>query len=100
MTLQVIKYTSYEKDNLAAFVSFYIPEWGLYLNDCRLIRKKNGGFFIGFPSKKIEGEEKYSPYFMFDKEKNERFRKAAIEAIDKWVKENNTEQTQAQATLF
>jgi len=80
-----------KNSNIVATINFYIPEWGLYLNKCKFIRKKNGGFFIGFPSEKKEGvgeEVKYFPYFFFDKDKADRFQSAAQKAVDKWIKDN------------
>ena len=88
--MKVTNYTSINKDQLVAYFSLYIEQWGMYLNDCKLIRTKTGGMFVGFPNKKYEkdGETKYSPYFCFDKEVNERFQKAARAAIDEYVKQN------------
>lgn len=90
--IEVTKYTPTNNENgsIIAFVSFKIPNLGLHLNDCRLIRSRNGGFFIGFPGKKYEndGETKYAPYYYFEGDLKDRFQKQAREAIDKWVKEN------------
>lgn len=92
MTIEITKYVSYEQGNLLGFVSFFIREWGLYLNDCRIIKKKDRGFFIDYPCKKnAESQERYSPYFHFDQMTNERFQKAAIKAVEEWVKKNNPE---------
>lgn len=89
--MEVTRYKSMEGDGpVVAFLSLRIPQWGLTLNDCRLIRSKNGGFFVGMPSKKYEdnGETKYSPYVWFEKEVSERFQKAARTAIDEYVNKN------------
>jgi len=86
--MEVTRYTSMKNDGpVVAFLNLFIPQWGLHLNDCRLIRTKNGGFFVGFPSKKYEaeGETKYAPYVFFEKEVSEKFQKGAREAIDKYV---------------
>lgn len=92
MGIQVQKYLpcTSDKNNIVAIVSFYIPEWGLYLNDCRYIRKKNGGFFVGFPSKKVEmnGEDKYYNYYGFEGETGTRFQSAAQKAITDFIKNN------------
>lgn len=92
--LTVKKYHSVKnsKSNLVAFVNFYSTELKLHLNNCRLIRKKNGGFFVGYPCEKIEkeGEEtQYFPYYCFEKERNDQFQSAAQKAIKEWINENN-----------
>lgn len=89
--MDVVRYTQVNGDGpTVAFVSLKIPQWGVTFNDCRVIRGKEGQFFIGFPSRKyeVEGETKYSPYVWFDKEVSERFQKGAREAIDTYVKQN------------
>jgi len=97
--MEVTRYKSMENDGpVVAFFSLKIPKWGMTLNDCRLIRTKNGGFFVGFPSKKYEdnGKTKYSPYVWLEKEVSERFQKAAKEAIDEYVKRQPQEQAHVQ----
>jgi hypothetical protein len=93
MSLKVTRYSPYRstKSNVVAFVSFHIPEWGLYLNDCKYIRKKNGGFFISFPARKIESDdgEKYISYFSFEKEALDRFQNSAEKAIQNFIKDNS-----------
>lgn len=86
--MQVIKYTGTQnKGNLLAYVNFYIPTWDLFLNDCKLMRAKDGERFIGFPSRSYEhnGETKYFPYVCFGKNAGERFKIAALAAIDEHV---------------
>jgi len=93
--MEVTRYRSMEGDGpVVAFFSLRIPQWGMTLNDCRLIRCKNGGFFVGMASKKYEdnGETKYSPYVWFDKEVAERFQKGAKAAVDEYVKTNQEPQ--------
>jgi DNA-binding cell septation regulator SpoVG len=95
VTMEVTRYKSMENDGpVVAFFSLKIPKWGMTLNDCRLIRTKNGGFFVGFPSKKYEdnGETKYSPYIWLEKDVSERFQTAAKEAIDAYVKRSQPQE--------
>ncbi len=75
---------------IIAFVNFKIHEWGLNLDDCRFIKTKNGGSFIGFPSKRCEsqGEVKYSPYFWFEKHAAGLFQSSAKKAIEDYLKKN------------
>lgn len=89
MSLQIKSYTRNpdQNSNILGFVSFYIPEWGLYLNSCKYIRNKNGGFFIGFPSK--EKDDKYFPYYLFDADKNKRFQESARKAIEEYLNNQN-----------
>jgi len=94
--MNITSYRSVNKDNLIAYFSLYVEKWGIYLNNCSLIRGRNGGTFIGFPSQKYEkdGETKYAPHFCFDKEVNERFQLAAKKAIDEYVKTNQEQPKQ------
>lgn len=91
--ISVTRYTptTNENSSVIAFVNFFIPKMGLHLHDCRLIRSKSGGLFIGFPSKKYEekGETKYAPYFYFEGPLKDHFQKKAREAVDTWKNENN-----------
>jgi len=90
--LEITSYypTGDERSSVVALVNFFIPEWGLHLNGCKYIRKKNGGFFVGYPSKKVEKENadaQYFPYFAFERDRNDRFQSAAQKAIDKHIKQ-------------
>lgn len=91
----MVKVTHYQSvadpdSQVVGIVNFYIPEWGLHLNDCRYIRKRNGGFFIGFPAKR-KGEEgqtpTYHPFFDFDKDKKDRFQSAGQKAIHEYIQQ-------------
>jgi len=91
--LNVTHYQSVDDPNtsVVGIVNFYIPEWGLHLNECRYIRKKSGGFFIGYPSKRKgeEGEQPtYHPYYAFDKDKNDRFQSAGQKAINEYIQKH------------
>lgn len=80
------------RSSVVATVDFYITDWGLHLNCCRYIRKKNGGFFVGFPSYNKDKDNptpQYEPFYAFDKDKNDRFQSAAQRAINEWI---NTQQ--------
>ena len=97
MSLQIKNYTRNldSNSNVVGFVSFHIPEWGLHLNSCKYIRNKNGGFFIGFPSK--EKDDKYFPYFCFDAAQAKRFQESGKKAIEEYLakmNKNNVEQSQ------
>lgn len=93
--MKVTRYQKVGSDSLIAYVSFHIPQWDLYLSDCKLILGKNGQQFIAYPSKSYQkdGETKYSPYFCFGKEMHERFQKNAREAIEKYAAEQAQEST-------
>jgi len=83
-----------------AFFSVKIPQFmGMTINNCRLIRTNNGGKFIGLPQQQYEenGETKYYPYILFDKEILERFQKGVMSAIDDYVKANNPQPPAQQA---
>jgi len=83
--------TNDPQSSTVGYVSFYVTDWGLHLNGCRYIRKRNGGFFVAYPSRKIEkdGQDpEYMPYFTFDKDRNDRFQSAAQKAINEWIQNN------------
>jgi hypothetical protein len=83
---------------VVAYVNFHIPKWDLYLCGCKYIRKKNGGFFIAFPARKIEknGEDKYYPYYCFEGDMSDRFQSAAQKAINEYVNKNQTSSSHRQ----
>lgn len=85
------KPTNDPRSNVVAMVNFYVEEWDLHLNGCRYIRKRNGGFFVSYPSKKVEKENEepsYFPYYCFGKEKNSRFQSGAQRAISDYINKN------------
>lgn len=88
--MEITRYTPGNgQGSIQAYVSFYIPQWKLHLNDMRLILSKQGHRFLAAPSKKYEdenGEAKYAPFFCFDKEMDQRFQKSAKEAIEEYAK--------------
>lgn len=89
MAIHVKNYKECKNDGVVlAYIDFTIPEWGIHLNQCKLIRAEQGGKFIGFPCKKyeVEGETKYAPFFCFDKDHNAKFQKAALDAISNYKK--------------
>lgn len=86
--MKVTRYTAVTDHGLVeAYLNIYIEEWGLHLNDLRVIKKHDGGHFIGYPGKKYEkhGETKYAPYFSWDKESNDRFQSSVKKAIEMYL---------------
>ena len=91
--MKVTEFTRLENPHtpVIAVVSFYVPEWEMYLNDCRYIRKKTGGYFIGYPSKRVMRENadtQYYPYYNFSKERNDWFQSESQKAVQEYLKEN------------
>ena len=94
-----IEVTSYSpvndpNSNVVGYVNFYVHEWGMHLNGCKYIRNRNGGFFVGFPSKEYKndaGETKYAPYYCFKGENSRNFQEGARKAIEDWGKNNGYE---------
>ena len=89
--MKVMRYDRADDPNnsIVAYIDLYAETRGTYFCDCRLVRKKNGGFFIGYPSRRVgnEGQYEYHPFFKFDAKEHDRFQSAALKAIDDWVKE-------------
>lgn len=86
-----------QKSSTVAMVNFYLPKLDLHLDKCRYIRKKDGNFFVSYPSEKVQNaneDPKYFPYFYFGKKTNDKFQSAAQKAIQEYMqkkKENNIE---------
>jgi hypothetical protein len=95
MSIQVSKYIPCARDgsNILAIVSFYIPEWNLYLHQATCVRSPKGGYFIGFPSRKYtkEGKDFYARYYDFEGNSKDRFQVAAKKAIEEYVAKNKQE---------
>lgn len=90
--MKVTKYVKVSEDGpILAYVNFHIKNWGMYLSDCRVIKTRHGGVFIGFPGREYEknGEKKYSSYLIWEKEMGERFQKAAKSAIEEFKNGND-----------
>jgi len=85
------------KSSTVAIVNFYLPNLDLHLQKCRYIKKKDGNFFVSYPSEKTQNaseEPKYFPYFYFGKKTNDKFQSAAQKAIQEYMqkkKENYNE---------
>lgn len=91
--LEVKNYTPVTKEdsNVVGLVSFYCSTLDLHLNLCKYIRKRNGGFYVSYPTKVIEKgaqEPDYIPYFCWGKKMSSKFQSEAQKAIHKWIQEN------------
>jgi DNA-binding cell septation regulator SpoVG len=70
-----------EASSVKAEFGIKIPEWNFILNRLKLIRSKNGGFFVTAPS--MKKDEKYEPYWDFsDPEIKRRFFDAALKVVE------------------
>jgi DNA-binding cell septation regulator SpoVG len=73
-----------EASSVKAEFGVKIPEWKLVLNRLKLIRSKNGGYFVTAPS--MKKDEKYEPYWDFiDSEHKRRFFDAALKVVEKHI---------------
>jgi hypothetical protein len=84
-----IECTSYKEMNkgvMIAFVTVFVPKWGVEIFNVQLCEKGNQKW-INFPSRQIEqnGEKKYLPHLRFkSREHTDAFAKKVWEAADKW----------------
>ena len=92
--IEILSYRSSIKGARQGNLSLRIPAWKLEIRDMTLFMK-NGHRWLSMPSRSYEkdGETKYSPFlYFFDKDQNDKFQKVALDALDKWIKENPPKQ--------
>ena len=92
-----INYKKYQKGVTLGFADFSIEKWGVTVYGCTLCMK-NGHRWINFPSRAYtddNNETKYLPYIKFNnKEHKDKFDLAAMEAIEKYCKEKNIDNSE------
>lgn len=104
MTMKVTYYRQNQDQNssVVAYLGLYLENIDLYLSKLRYIRKRDGGFFISFPSEKYtdkEGKGAYQNYCWFGKKFGDSFQKKAHDVINAYIEENQhkiQEQEQSQ----
>lgn len=97
-----IKIRSYIPSNsegrIVGYVSFEMSKTKMFFNDCPVIRRKDGGFFVASPSRKYqdnEGKDIYRPYWGFyDKDYSQHFQSLVMAEIEKKWEEMNQQQPQ------
>jgi hypothetical protein len=74
-----------------------IVKWGLSLYKLKMIQGESGGTFIVGPAEKYvdkaTGQEKFSKYWMFDKEIDDRFQKELKRFIEEYIASQSTVET-------
>jgi len=89
MDFEILNYRKVQNgSSIISEFSVKITKWGLTFFKLKQIQAKNGGSFIAGPSEKYknaQGEEKYSKYWMFDKETDERFQTAVKRALEEFL---------------
>jgi len=100
--MKVTRYEPQDQQYVKAHVDFYVDKWNLHLRDVRLIRGKNGNFWLTFPSKRVGADDspQWIPYIDFDGEAKERFQDAAMKAIDAYVKEQTQRSEEDRAVTY
>lgn len=104
MSIKINRYTPINSQgNTIGFCSFTFVKTGQFFNDCPVIRKNNGGFFVASPSRPYDGEDgvkRYSPYWGFEtREMGDVFQKAVLEALyQKWREMKAESEKSAQTT--
>ncbi len=74
--------------NMLATFSVYIEPWKLKIHNCKVFRKKDGGFFFRAPQycEEVNGQKKWYPIIEFSKERGEEFVKKVMEELKRFVK--------------
>lgn len=93
--IECLKFKAVEKGSLIGFADFFIPKTGMELYGCTM-HSKNGGKWVNLPAKEYEinGERKFSSVARFrERSHQDAFSKQAIEAIERWIEKNPSEDT-------
>lgn len=91
MSVKITRYNKGNGDNLLAWVSIYFEKQDMTLNDCKIIRTREGQRFVGFPSREYtdkEGVKKYSSYVFFGDKFREKVQEMILAAFDEYEKAN------------
>ena len=90
-----LRYKHMGKGSLLGFADIFVEKWGLEIYNLSIFQK-DGARWVNFPSREYtdaEGKKKFASYLRLnDKEKYDAFCEATKTAIDKWCKENATEE--------
>lgn len=78
--MEITNFRTCNHNTIKANFSIYLPKWQLTLHKFKLI-DSNGKRFVAPPQEPYEkdGEQKYAPYFFFDKDAHKRFYDKALE---------------------
>jgi len=84
-------YKAFVKGALQGFADFYVPKWGAEIKGCS-VYMKDGRKWVNMPSKEFDtptGEKAFAPIIkMREQAHMTAFTKHALDAIDKWIKDN------------
>lgn len=92
--IEILKFKEINKGFLQSSVNVKIKSWDLILNKISIFNK-NGNRWINFPQESYEanGEKAYFPLVKIDNPQTlAKFQSAVLEAVDKYCKENKSEQ--------
>ena len=98
MAIKITYYNEFKGEGFCkGSFGLYIEEWDLTFRDIREMQKPDGSRWFAYPSKEYvdkKGEKKYSQYFYFGKETNERFQAKIRLALIDYKREKGIEQEQ------
>jgi hypothetical protein len=84
-----------EDQNVAATLGLHILSIDLFLSKCKLVKKKDGTFYVAPPSEeyicKKTGKKKYQNYFWFGSKTSAFFQKECLKAISSYCEEKKIE---------
>lgn len=79
------KYNNDPENSIHGTFGIHIVSSGLYLNKARLVKKKDGTYYVAPPAEKYickrSGQPKYVNYWFFGEESSEAFQKTVKEAL-------------------
>lgn len=93
MAIEITSFKPYTKNTLRGFLTLRLTNIGLEVRDATL-HEKNGKRWIQLPSKAYQKDEKTlwtAIVDFYDKARSEQFQKAALEAIDQFMKKGGAD---------
>ena len=101
MKLLIKEFKKYERNTLKAYVDIELLDLCLVIKGCA-VHQKDGSAWIGFPERKYEegGQTKWADILIFsNKEKREEFRVEAVNAIRRFVENENEKASTPDETI-
>jgi len=75
-----------EEGKLLATFGILIPQWHMQINNLAIIKSKNDGWFIAFPTHKDKHTQTWEKTVNFDVDASKKFMAAARKAVEDYAK--------------
>jgi DNA-binding cell septation regulator SpoVG len=94
MTIKCIEFKEYNQGSVRGFPTLELQQVGMTIRGISLMEGEDGKRWLAMPSRRYqdrEGATKYDPYIRFTDNAYAAFQKAALKAIDDFLKAQNPE---------